>query len=494
MKKHIPLVLAALAVASPALAQAPKDSAIVGMPIEPPNLDPTSAAPVAIREVTYANVYEGLVRIDRNGRTQPWLAESWTVSDDGLTFTFKLKSGVKFHDGSAFDSADVKFSFERAKAPDSTNAQKQIFAPIASIETPDPATVVIKLSQPSGNFLYYLGWGDAAIVAPETAANNKTNPVGTGPFKFKEWVRGDRVELVKNADYRDAAKIKLNRVVFRFIADAQAQIAALKAGDIDAFPAISAPELFDQLRKDAKFTAKAGNTEGEIIAGMNNTRKPLSDVRVRRALMHAIDRKTLIEGAYSGFGQPIGSHFSPNHPAYVDTTGMVPYDPAKAKALLAEAGFPNGLELTIKTPQMAYASRSAEVLSAMLAEVGVKLKIEPTEFPAKWIDQVFKNTDYDMTIVAHTEPQDIGIYARDKYYFNYASDKLKSILAEADKTIDEAKRYGLYGDAQKLLAEDVPALFLFQLPKLGVWNAKLEGMWENYPIPANDMTEVSWKN
>ncbi|HEX2134840.1 MAG TPA: ABC transporter substrate-binding protein [Microvirga sp.] len=486
------LAAAFLLAAGLAPAEAAKTSLVVGMAIEPPGLDPTVAAPVAIREVTWVNLYEGLVRIDRDGRVQPLLARSWEVSPDGLTYTFRLQQGVKFHDGTAFDSADVKFAFDRARAPTSTNAQKQIFAPIESIETPDPATVVIKLKEPSGNFLYYLGWGDAVIVAPETAENNKANPVGTGPFKFKAWARGDRVELVRNPDYWQPGKVKLESVTFRFINDPQAQVAAVRAGDVDAFPNIGAPELFADLRKDARFTAVAGNTEGEIVAGLNSARKPFDDPRVRRALMHAVDRKTLVEGAYSGFGQPIGSHFSPNHPAFTDLTQTIPYDPARAKALLKEAGLGSGLSMTIKTPQMAYASRSAELLSAMFAEVGVELKIVPTEFPAKWIEEVFRNKDYEMTIVAHAEPLDIDIYARDNYYFNYKNDKLKAVLAEAAKTTEEKARYAKYAEAQKILAEDVPALFLFQLPKLGVWNAKLKGLWENTPIPSNDVTEVHW--
>jgi peptide/nickel transport system substrate-binding protein len=471
---------------------AAKTSLVVGMPIEPPGLDPTVAAPVAIREVTWVNLYEGLVRIDRNGKVQPLLAKSWEISPDGLTYTFRLQEGVKFHDGTTFDSADVKFAFDRARDPKSTNAQKQIFAPIASIETPDAATVVIKLKETSGNFLTYLGWGDAVIVAPETAENNKANPVGTGPFKFKSWTRGDKVELVKNPDYWQKDKVKLDSVTFRFISDAQAQVAALRAGDVDAFPNLGAPELFAEFQKDSRFKAVAGNTEGETVAGLNSAKKPFDDVRVRRALMHAVDRKALIEGAYSGFGQPIGSFFSPNHPAFVDMTNVISYDPAKAKALLTEAGYGNGLSITIKTPQMAYASRSAELLSAMFAEVGVDMKIIPTEFPAKWIEEVFKAKDYDVTIVSHTEPLDIEIFARDTYYFNYKNDKFKALIAEAGKTTDEKARFGKYAEAQKILAEDVPALFLFQLPKLGVWNAKLQGLWENSPIPSNDVTDVSW--
>ena len=469
---------------------APKTSLVVGMAVEPPGLDPTVAAPTAIREVTWANLFEGLVKLDERGRIQPLLARSWTVSPDGLTYTFALQAGVKFHDGSPFSSADVKFAFDRARAPTSTNAQKQIFAPIDAIDTPDPATAVIRLKQPSGNFLYFLSWGDASIVSQASADANRATPVGTGPFRFKTWARGTQVELVRNPDYWGETP-KLETVTFRFIGDPQAQVAALKAGDVDAFPNIGAPELFADLKTDARFTAVAGNTEGEVVAGLNNARKPFDDLRVRQALMHAIDRKALVEGAYSGFGQPIGSHFSPNHPAFADETGVIAYDPAKAKALLKEAG-QSSLSLTIKTPQMAYASRSAELISAMLAEVGVELKIVPTEFPAKWIEEVFKAKNFDMTIVAHTEPLDIDIYARDGYYFGYDNPKFKALIADIATTTQDAARDGKYKAAEAMLAADVPALFLFQLPKLGVWNAKLKGLWENSPIPSNDVTKVSW--
>ena len=464
---------------------------VIGMAVEPPGLDPTIAAPVAIREVTWANLFEGLVKLDRTGKVVPLLAKSWEIAPDGLTYTFHLQEKVAFHDGSPMTSADVKFAFDRARAPTSTNAQKQIFAPIDTIETPDAATVVIRLKQPSGNFLYFLSWGDASIVSPKSAESNRATPVGTGPFRFKSWARGDRVELVRNPDYW-GRKAALESVTFRFISDAQAQVAALRAGDVDAFPAIGAPELFADLAKDRRFKAVAGNTEGEIVAGMNDTKKPFDDVRVRRALMHAIDREALVEGAYSSYGQPIGSHFSPNHPAFVDTTGILPYDTAKAKALLKEAGYGSGLSITIKTPQMAYASRSAELIAAMLSEVGVDLKIVPTEFPAKWIEEVFKAKDFDMTVVAHAEPLDIDIYARDAYYINYKNPAFRALMADIATTTDEAARFDKYRQAERMLAEDVPALFLFQLPKLGVWNAKLKGLWESTPIPSNDVTEVSW--
>ncbi|MGF7174339.1 ABC transporter substrate-binding protein [Azospirillum doebereinerae] len=488
-------LLAALAFGSalggaPALAQTRAD-VVVGMALEPPHLDPTAGAAAAIKEVTYANLYEPLTRVDAEGNVVPALARTWTVSEDGLTYRFTLRSGAKFHDGSVCDSADVKFSLDRARATDSVNAQKAYFASIAAVETPDPGTVVVTLSRPDGLFLFHMASGDAAIVAPESASTNKQKPVGTGPFKFDRWVAGDRVVLVRNPDY-DGPKPALERVSFRFISDPAAQVAALKAGDVDAFTLFSTYEALPEFRNDPKFTVTVGTTEGETILSTNNARKPFDDVRVRRAMAHAIDRKTLIEGVLYGNGAAIGSHFPPHRAGYVDLTGLYPYDPAKAKALLAEAGLPNGFDTTLRLPPPPYARRGGELVAAMLAEVGIRVKIEPMEWAA-WLEKVFKGKDYDLSMIAHTEPLDIDVYGRADYYFNYRNDRFKALDEELNRTQDPAKRNALYGDQQRLLAEDAVNGFLFMLPSVTVQNAKLAGMWANRPIQANDVTGVSWK-
>ena len=492
MRLRVAAIALAMILVGMSVAQAQKDTVSIGMTLEPPMLDPTAGPAQAIREVTYANIFEGLVRIDRAGAVKPLLAERWTMSPDGLVYTFNLRSGVKFHDGTAFDSADVKFTLERAMAPDSTNAQKWIFAPIASVATPNPTTVVITLKQPTINFVYGLAWGDAVMFGPESVANNRTNPVGTGPFKFDRWLRGDRVDLVRNDDYWNRGAAKLRRATFRFIADAQAQVAALRSGDIDAMANFGVPEAVDPIKADRRFAVVVGVTEGETVLGINNAKPPFNDLRVRRAIAHAIDRKAIIDGAMSGYGTPIGSHFSPSHPAYVDLTGMYPFDPERARALLAEAGLPNGFTATLKLPPPPYARRSGEIVAAQLARVGIRVTIEPVEF-AQWLDQVFTRREYDLSIIAHTEPMDINIYARDNYYFNYAKPEFKALMNLIDAAANEAERDRLLGDAQRMLATDSVNGFLFQLPKIGVWNADLEGMWENWPLPANPLTELSWK-
>jgi peptide/nickel transport system substrate-binding protein len=487
------VIAAAMLLALLPEAKAARSTIVVGMAIEPTGLDPTIAAPVAIGQVTWQNLYQGLVRIDRNGKVEPQLAKSWTVSPDGLTYRFALQSGVMFHNGEPFSSETAKFSLERARGENSANPQKQFFSVIETVTAPDPATLVVKLKQPAGNLLYWLGWPAAVMIEPKSAPTNRTEPIGTGPFKFVRWAKGDHVELARNPDYWDKTRpLHLEEATFRFISDPQAQAAALRAGDVDAFPEFGAPELYGAFQQDSRFAAVVGNTEMKVVAGMNSRRKPFDDPRVRRALMMAVDRPLLVQGAWSGYGQPIGSHYTPNDPGYTDLTGVYPHDKEKARALLKEAGYPNGFSFAIKAPQMSYATRSAEVLQAMFAEIGVTMTITPTEFPAKWVSEVFTGHDFDMTIVAHAEPVDIAIYARPDYYFGYRNAAFDETIAKAEQTTDEEARLKLYQAAQRQLAEDVPALYLFVMPKLGIWDRKLNGLWTNEPIPSNDLTEVYW--
>ena len=491
------LKLAALAVvmlagALPGAALAARTDINVGMPLEPPNLDPTAGAAAAIDEVLYANVFEGLTRVVADGSVQPALARSWDISDDGLTYTFHLQEGVKFHDGTSFDAEDVKFSLDRARGPDSANAQKALFAAIASVDVVDPATVKVTLSEPQGNFLFNMSWGDAVMVAPESAANNATDPIGTGPFRFVTWAKGDHVELAKNPDYW-GTPVALDKAVFKFIAEPTAAFAAMMAGDLDAYPNFPAPETLDQFRADSRFAVVIGTTEGETIVAINNAKKPFDDIRVRRALSYAVDRQAVVDGAMFGVGTPIGSHYSPADPGYVDLTGVYPYDPAKAKALLAEAGYPDGFKVTLKLPPPSYARRGGEIVAQQLRAVGVDAEIVPVEW-AQWIADVFKGKDFDLTIVSHTEPADIDIYARDDYYFGYHSDAFKKTIADLNLATAPSDRLKLLEAAQRKIAEDAVNVFLFELAKAGVWNAKIHGLWGNSPIQANDLTGVYWED
>lgn len=467
-----------------------KDDITVALQLEPPHLDPTSAAAGAIDSVLYSNVFEGLTRFMGDGSIVPGLAESWEISDDGLVYTFKLHGGVTFHDGTTMDAEDVKFSLDRARAEDSTNAQKGLFAGITDVTVVDPGTVQVTLSEPNGNFLFNMAWGDAVIVAPESIEGIKQMPIGTGAFKFVNWVQGDKIELARNDAYWGDAPA-LASATFKFISDPTAAFAAVMAEDVDVFSGFPAPENLPQFDADPRFQVLVGSTEGETILSTNNKMPPFDNPKVRAAMAHAIDRQAIIDGAMFGYGTPIGTHFAPHNPAYVDLTGNSAYDPEKARAMLAEAGFADGFETTLHLPPPSYARRGGEIIAAQLAEVGIKAEITNVEW-AQWLETVFRGKNFGLTIVSHTEPMDIGIYANPDYYFQYDNPDFQALMTKLNSTTDPAMRTQMMGDAQRMIAEDYVNGYLFQLAALGVAKAGVQGLWVNAPTQATDLTGVSW--
>jgi peptide/nickel transport system substrate-binding protein len=474
-------------------AQTRKDSVILGMILEPsPGLDPTTASAAAIGEVVHYNVLEGLTKINMDGTVVPLLAESWTVDPDGKSYTFRLRKGVKFSDGEAFDSSDVKFSFERAKAPTSTNkAKKAVFDNISRIDTPDPFTVIVVLNQPDGNFLFRMGENTAVILDPKSAATTSTKPVGTGPFELASWAKGSSITLAKNEAYRNAASVKMKKVTFRFINDPAAQVAALLAGDIDGMPRFGAIQSLKQFQADARFTVVSGGTEGKTIVAINNRKKPFDDVRVRRAIAMAIDRKAVIDGSSEGYGKPIGSHLVPTDAGYVDLTAVNPYDPEKAKALLKEAGVALPLNLTLTLPPPEYARKGGEIVAAELAKVGIVAKIENVEW-AQWLSGPFKG-NFDLTLISHVEPLDFDRYADPAYYWGYHTKAFDELFAKYNGTTDPKGRLKLVGDIQRQLATDSVNVYLYQLPQFAVGKKQLKGLWSSSPVFANDLAALSWQ-
>ena len=471
------------------LAQA-KDDLVVALQLEPPHLDPTSAAAGAIDQVLYSNVFEGLTRFGPDGSVNPGLAESWEISDDGTVYTFRLQTGVTFHDGTTMDAKDVKFSLDRARDEGSQNAQKALFEGIASVEAVDDVTVKVTLSAPNGNFLFNMAWGDAVIVAPESIGEIKSAPVGTGAFRFEDWVQGDSITLVKNTDYW-GEPAKLASATFKFISDPTAAFAAVMAEDVDVFGGFPAPENLPQFEADPRFQVLVGSTEGETILSTNNKMAPLDNVMVRRAIAHAIDRQAIIDGAMFGLGTPIGTHFAPHSPDYIDLTANSAYDPEMARNLLAEAGYPDGFTTTLKLPPPSYARRGGEIIASQLRAVGIKTEITNLEW-AQWLEEVFRGKDYGLTIVSHTEPFDIGIYARPDYYFQYDRADFQALHAALTVETDPEKRSELLAQLQTMISKDYVNGYLFQLATATVAKAGVRGLWKDAPTQATDLTGVYW--
>ena len=479
-------------VSSDALAQRPTPGGTltIALSAEPPGLDPTTSPAATIKRVVHHNLLEGLLKVGRNGRVAPALAKSYSISKDGKEYIFVLHSGIKFHDGKPCTSEDVKYTFERLLDPKTAAPYRMFYEPIESIQVVDPTTVKFKTKKYDSNFLFNLARGDAVIVPKQAVDRLKSAPVGTGPFKFVEWTRGDSVVMAKNPDYYIKGLPYLDKVTFKFIPDPSAQLAALRAGDIDVIAYDLAPENVPALEKDPRFKVSKGNTTTDVIMAMNHSKKPFSDPKVRQAITLAIDRKAVIQGAVAGYGTPIGSHMDPTSPYYVDLSNLYPYNPEKAKQLLAEAGYPNGFEAVLKLPEpYAYARRSGEVIADELSKVGIKLTLEVIQM-GQWIDRVFKNADYDLTVMGHAEPFDIEIYSRPNYYFRYNNPKFQELFKKAEEEMNEGARKKIYAQAQRLLADDFVNVYLFIYPALPAMKKEVMNWWKDYPTIVVDATEV----
>jgi peptide/nickel transport system substrate-binding protein len=462
----------------------------VSLVTDPPGWDPTKSTSQEIARVVYNNVYEGLTTIAEDGTIQPRLAESWSSSEDGLSWTFKIREGVKFHDGTDLTLDDIVAAFARIKDPESGFTHPEYFENLESVTAGEGNTVVFKLTKPSSGLLYNLARPDSIIYPAAKANTQVAEPIGTGPFKFVEYVVGSVVRLEKNADYYVEGVPYLDGVIFKIIADPNATLAALQAGDIDMIGVSITPESVDIVKADPnlKLITEGSNT-AEITMALNNAKEPLNNPLVRQAITHAIDKSTIVQGAFNGLGTVIGTHATPAEPYFVDINPY-PYDPEKAKALLAEAGYPNGLELNFElAAEYPLERRAGEVIAQQLSEVGITANVSVIDFTT-WINKIFLGKDYDMTIIGHVEPRDISIYGNKDYYYQYDNSKIGELLAQIETTPDEAGQIDLYKDIATIIANDAVNVWIYTPSNLLAVRKDIYGFWKNSPIVTLDMTKV----
>ena len=381
----------------------------------------------------------------------PLLAEKWTFSPDLETLTFDLRHGVNFQDGETFTSKDVKFSFERAAAKDSTNKDKAFFASIESIDASDPDVVTLKFKAPSFQALYHLGLNTAVILDEKSAPGEATNPVGTGPYKFVAWNKGASATLEKWDGFRDAAKDRDQARHFPFHQRSLGGDGGDAGGRRRRLPAL--PRRAERRPVQGRSALPGADRRHR---GQDDPRRQQQEASrsticacVRRSPMRSTARRSST-ATENGLAPPIGSHLTPNDPGYVDLTGAYPHDPEKAKALLKEAGVTTPLQVTLTLPPPDYARKGGEIIAAELAEVGVQAKIENVEW-AQWLSGVYKGKNFDLTIISHVEPLDIGVYANPDYYFQYDSQAFRDIFAriQAAPNLD-----ALQGGARRRPAPD----------------------------------------
>ena len=466
-----------------------RDQVVFGITLEPNSLDPTSAPAAAVGEVVHYNVLEGLVKIEENGDTTPLLAESWEISADARHYSFRLRRDVRFHDGQAFDATAVKYSFERAKAPDSGNKSRtKLFDNIERIDTPDPHTVVLVLRHRDPHLLYRLGESPAVILHPASAARASTEPVGTGPFRLERWDKGHAITLVKWPGYRDAASVQLQRAVFRFV-NSFVDSTELPP-EVDVFFNFATKSVLRN-RLNERYQVLTGGSSSKTLLALNNRHPPLDDLRVRQAISHAIDRAAVIHQVLEGRGDPIGSHYSPTEDGYLHLADRYPYDPVRARALLAEAGVEGRLRLKLSLPPTPYARDGGKVVAQQLAAAGIDVDIELVSWP-DWLNGAFQGR-FEMTLINHVEPLDYDIYTDPSYYFGYDNADFRALVEAHRNAVNPRQRNRLLADIQRKLADDAVNAWLYAPQVSTVARKGLEGLWVNYPIYVHDLAALRWR-
>ena len=467
----------------------------IAVAADPDGLDPHKTVAAATFQIT-RNIYDTLVQTDAESRILPGLAEKWQPSADGLRWTFTLRQGVRFHNGREMTSEDVRYSFERLLSPETASPRAKDFAVVKAVTAPDPRTVVFELSVPQTPFLSNLAYGWAAVVPREAVATLRDKPVGTGPFKVVEWVKDSHVTLERFDDYFVAGVPYLDGAVFRVITDPAARLAALRAGEVDVIPELPAQEIA-AVRKDPNLKIIEVPFNGLQYIAINNQVPPFDKLEVRQALNYAVDKKAVIETAQFGVGVPIGSHMPPVSEYYVDLVGRYPYDPERAKQLLAQAGYPNGFETTMILPQpYDFHIRNGQVVADQLARVGIKCRLETMEW-GTWLSQVYNGRQYALTAIGATGRLDpdplLNVYVSTskENFRNYVNPRFDQLAAQGAVETDPQKRREIYAQMQTMLADDAVAIYLLAPTSSVTMQRPVQG-WVVYPIDIYDLRTV-WK-
>lgn len=446
----------------------PDASVAIRLVLEPGNLDIRQTAGSALDQILVDNIYQGLVSRTPEQEIVAGLASDWTVSPDGLEYTFTLREGVTFHDGQELTPTDVVWSLQTRK----DTPEWRDSARLANVETitADGQEITLTLSEPDSSLLWNLT-GRAGLVLKEgDTVDYSTAANGTGPFKLDSWRQGDSITFVRNDEYwGDAAPVA--EVVFDYIPDNQAALNAALAGEVDVLTGFDA-NLTEQVEAGGDFSVVLGaSTDKGTLAFNQKPGSPLADQKVRQAIRQAIDHEAFVEALASG--STLYGPIPELDPGYEDLADLAPYDPEAAKALLAEAGAED-LELTLTIPNF-YSTTIPQILVSDLNEVGITLEVESVDF-ATWLNDVYINQDYDLSFVLHTEARDFENWANPDYYFTYDNPEVQRLYEQSLAATDEAEAADLLAQAARIVSEDAAGDWLYNGASVVAVGTSISGM------------------
>ncbi|MBQ8075062.1 MAG: ABC transporter substrate-binding protein [Oscillospiraceae bacterium] len=456
------------------------------------SLDPDTMTAAGTKEVMF-NVFEGLVKPSSDGEIVPAVASDVVKSDDGLTYTFTLRQGVKFHNGNPVTMQDVVFSVERRWNSDDAAAILAALSVIDHLDH-DDSTLTITLSEPSNEFLAAVM---NAYILPADYDAQATAPVGTGPYKFVSRTVQDSLVLERFADYWGTPG-KLDKVTFKILENAEGLVLGLQSGALDLVAHLSSDQTV-QLNSD-DFAIQEGSMNLVQALYLNNAEKPFDDVRVRQALCYAVDKQAVIDLAFDGYGIPLGTSMFPSFSKYYDDTLTDYYtlNVEKAKELLKEAGYPDGFEMTITVPSN-YTPHvnTATVLVELLREIGVKATVQPVDW-STWLEEVYSNRNFQSTVTGLTSDNMTARKLLERFgskvgnnFTNYSNKEYDEILSKALSETDDAAQTELYRSLERNLTENAANVYLQDMADLVAMRNGLEGL-TFYPIYVLDVSTLSW--
>ena len=456
------------------------------------SLDPHKTVKAGTREVMF-NVFEGLMKPTPDGDLTPAIAERYEVSEDRMTYTFHLREGVQFHNGETVTAEDVVYSIQRCAAATETGiVQVEAFSVIQAIETPDDKTVAITISEPSNEFISYM----TTAILPADYDKQDTDPVGTGPFKFVSRTAQDSVVLEKFDGYW-GTPAQLDKVTLKIMENADSLMMSLQSGAIDLCAHLTSTQVA-QLEKD--FNVAEGTMNLVQAMYLNNAVAPFDDVRVRQALCYAVDKQEIIDLAFDGYGSPIGSSMYPAFGKYFDDslTNYYTRDVEKAKALLAEAGYPDGFDMTITVPSNYKPHMdTAEVLVQQLAQIGVNAAIEPIEWES-WVSDVYAGRQFQSTVVGvdastMTARALLERFTSDygKNFINYNNAEYDALFQQTLTAYDDAEQTAIYKQMLANLTENAANVYIQDLADLVAVRKGVEGV-TFYPIYVLDLANLHY--
>ncbi|MEQ3552940.1 ABC transporter substrate-binding protein [Pseudonocardia nematodicida] len=484
------LAVAALALAGCAAGPAASGSApgevTVALSRAPASLDYTRNAGVAIPQALLYNVYEPLVKIDSEGAVVPLLASSWTVDDARTSYTFTLREGVEFADGRPLTADDVVASFDAL--PDWTNAVAGQLSGIVATEAVSPQVVRVELDEPDNAFLTALAGPAGTVFAAGGTDDLATRTLGTGPYTVESYDSGVSMRMVAHEGYWGGPP-PMERITLDYYTDPTAQTNALMTGGADAALGVDAPQLLPQFENSPDFTVTTGSTDAEMVLSMNNAAAPFDDVRLRRAVRHAVDSDGVREVAAEGYGIPLATMVPPTDPWYEDRPDPYPYDPERARELLAEAGDPHPA-ISFKVPNLPQYVRVGQTVQSYLEAAGFRVDMRILEFPAVWLGEVLTGHDYQLAVIIHSEPRDIVQFSDPDYYFGYDDPAADAVLAAARSGPPGEYAAGMR-DYARMISEGAAADFLYLTQWINVVSAEVSGAPENSTSESIDLTRLA---